>query len=73
MFGFTLFGSYSNRILVPAHQIRIVPKNVPKRIAASVPAVAGTALHAVMLAGGWPQKAILSSNKSVLIHSAAGE
>jgi hypothetical protein len=50
--GFTLFGAYSTRLLVPASQIRVIPKG-PKgnpftmTQAAAFPAVAATALHAV--------------------------
>lgn len=72
VFGFTLFGAYSSRILVPARQIRLVPKNITLDIAASIPAVTGTAIHAISIAGGWPQKKILTNNKAVLIYSAAG-
>lgn len=39
--------------------------------AAALPAVAGTALHALSLAGFWPNPPI-TNNKAVLIHSAAG-
>jgi synaptic vesicle membrane protein VAT-1 len=71
VFGFTLFGAYSSQILVPAHQIRLIPKGIGLAAAAGLPAVAGTALHAVSLAGGWPQT-VLTRNKAVLIHSGAG-
>lgn len=71
VFGCTLFGAYSSRILVPARQIRNIPKGMSLEVAAAVPAVAGTALHAVALAGAWPNT-LLTSNKAVLIHSAAG-
>lgn len=71
VFGFTLFGAYSSRILCPAHQIRTLPPNITFEQGAAIPAVAGTALHAISLAGAWPQP-ILSKNKAALIHSAAG-
>ena len=71
VFGCTLFGAYSSRILVPARQIRRVPENMPMERAAAVPAVAGTALHAVSLANGWPNHRLLTNNTGVLIHSAA--
>lgn len=72
VFGFTLFGAYSNRILVPARQIRLIPPGIPHDIAAAIPAVAGTAIHAVSVAGGWPSMRIFTKNKAVLVHSAAG-
>lgn len=71
VFGFTLFGAYSSRLLVPAEQIRRVPPSISMQSAAALPAVAATALHAISLAGGWPMKP-LTSNKAVLVHSAAG-
>jgi NADPH:quinone reductase-like Zn-dependent oxidoreductase len=66
VFGYSLFGAYSSRLLLPARQMRRVP-NVPSprsgmnlrstgavkmsaATIASVPAVAGTALHASMFA-----------------------
>ena len=71
VFGYTLFGSYSSRILVPAKQLRKLPDCLSLDVAAAVPAVAGTALHAIALAGGWPNKP-LTRVKAALIHSAAG-
>jgi hypothetical protein len=50
VFGFTLFGAYSMRLLVPSSQIRVVPKGIKSfsmTQAAAFPAVAATALHAV--------------------------
>ena len=72
IFGCTLFGAYSSRILVPSRQIRHIPRGLSLELAAAVPAVAGTALHAVSLAGGWPTHRLLTTNTAVLIHSAAG-
>ena len=71
VFGFTLFGAYSSRILVPANQIRRIPGNLTPEAAAALTAVAGTALHAVSLSGAYPQP-LLTSNKAALVHSAAG-
>jgi 2-desacetyl-2-hydroxyethyl bacteriochlorophyllide A dehydrogenase len=71
VFGFTLFGAYSSRILVPSSQIRKIPSKISPSITAALPAVAGTALHAISLAGAWPQP-IMTKCKAVLIHSAAG-
>ena len=71
VFGFSLFGAYSSRVLVPARQLRRTPSALRQNVAAAVPAVAATALHAVALAGGWPQQ-VRTTNKAVLIHSAAG-
>jgi NADPH:quinone reductase-like Zn-dependent oxidoreductase len=53
VFGFTMFGAYSSRILVSAAQVRLVPTHLDSASAAALPAVAGTALHALNLAGGW--------------------
>ena len=53
VFGFTMFGAYSSRLIVPSHQIRRIPKlvklgcSLPIEQAAGIPAVAATALHAV--------------------------
>jgi hypothetical protein len=53
IFGFTMFGAYSSRLVVPFSQIRRVPKlmkigrSLPMEQAAGIPAVAATALHAV--------------------------
>jgi NADPH:quinone reductase-like Zn-dependent oxidoreductase len=64
VFGFSLFGSYSRRVLVPGRQLRLAPRqqNIPGAPAfdlallAGVPAVAATALHAVALARGTSKK-----------------
>lgn len=71
VFGFTLFGAYSSRILVPESQLRKKPKKISMEDASALPAVAATALHALALAGAFPGP-ILSNNRAVLIHSAAG-
>lgn len=64
VFGFTMFGAYSTHILVPSSQIRRVPEipGIDMATAAAIPAVAGTALHALNLAGGW-------SNESTAVRS----
>jgi NADPH:quinone reductase-like Zn-dependent oxidoreductase len=41
------------------------------QLMAGFSAVAATALHAIALAGAWPQPPV-SRNKAVLVHSAAG-
>jgi len=71
VFGFTMFGAYTCRLLVPCSQIRKTPSKVPQEDIAGLPAVAATALHAVSLAGAWPQQ-LVTINKAALIHSAAG-
>lgn len=71
VFGFSLFGTYSSRLIVPSNQIWKRPQKLSTEIAAALPAVAATALHAVALAGGC-MGSINTSNKAVLIHSAAG-
>ena len=72
VFGCTLFGAYSTRVLVPALQLRPLPPGLEAAEAAAIPAVALTALHALGLAGHHPGVPNLGSNRSVLIHSAAG-
>jgi len=78
VFGCTLFGAYSNRILIPNIQLRKIPDCIDTFAkAAAFPAVSLTALYALHLAGYFP---ICSggggrnqfTNKSILVHSAAG-
>ena len=78
VFGFTLFGAYSSSLLVPGRQLRRIPCSIGSKTpaislesAASLPAVAATALHAISQAGGWPA-AVSTVNKAALVHSAAG-
>ncbi|GKY95840.1 hypothetical protein MPSEU_000544600 [Mayamaea pseudoterrestris] len=71
VYGCTLFGAYSSRVLVPAMQLRKIPKSITLTHAAALPAVSLTALYALFLAGHWPTRSKYS-NKSILIHSAAG-
>lgn len=77
VFGFSLFGAYSRRLLVPGAQIRRIPtlrvsgRQLALDAAAGLPAVASTALHAIALAGGWPQP-LVSRCRAALVHSAAG-
>ena len=71
VFGCTLFGAYSSRVLVPALQLRPIPEGLSMPRAAALPAVSLTALHALSLAGHFPEKSKYS-NKAILIHSAAG-
>jgi len=79
IFGFSLFGSYSRFVLVPARQLRNAPRKnfIPgspkysQAELAGVPAAAATALHALALARAWPQP-LRTRNKAALIHSAAG-
>ena len=78
VFGCSLFGAYSNHIVIPTIQLRKIPNFIDSfATAAAFPAVSLTALYALHLAGYYP---IISSgegrskfsNKSILIHSAAG-
>lgn len=77
VYGFSLFGAYSRRLLVPCNQLRRVPslratgRPLALDAAAGLPAVAATALHAIALAGGWPQP-LVSRCRAALVHSAAG-
>lgn len=71
VFGCTLFGAYSSRVLIPAMQLRPIPDGLSMGRAAALPAVSLTALHALSLAGHFPEKSKYK-NKAILIHSAAG-
>lgn len=72
VFGCSLFGGYSSRLVVPSRQLMRVPAGLTFEAAASLPAVAATALHAAHLAGLWPTEGFVGSNRDVLVHSAAG-
>ena len=75
VFGITFFGAYSGRVLVPGRQLRALPSVKGSRLsdveAAALPSVAGTALHALRIAGFWPTPPP-TFNRAVLVHSAAG-
>ena len=71
VFGVTLFGAYSSRVLLPTVQLRKIPESLSFAQAAALPTVALTALYALSLAGHFPQ-ASKSTNRAILIHSAAG-
>ena len=71
VFGCSLFGAYSSKVLVPKIQIRKVPTGITMAQAAALPAVSLTSLYALFLAGHYPTKSLFT-NKAILIHSAAG-
>lgn len=71
VFGCSLFGAYSSRVLIPENQLKKIPKSLSMQEAAAVPAVSLTALYALYLAGQYGNEFHLS-NKAILIHSAAG-
>ena len=71
VFGCTLFGAYSSRIVIPAKQLRHLPNDITLATAAAIPAVSLTALYALKLSGNWPSPTKYK-NKAVLIHSCAG-
>lgn len=71
VFGCSFFGSYSTSIVIPALQLRVIPTQLKSFTeAAAIPTVALTSLYALVLAGHYPPSNF--TNKSVLIHSAAG-
>ena len=78
VFGCTLFGAYSDRVLVPCVQLRKIPDRLGSFAqAAAFPAVSLTALYALHLAGYFPVcpgggGRARFANQSILIHSAAG-
>lgn len=67
IFGVTLFGAYTCRLVVPAHQVFRRPRGLTAPQAAALPAVAMTAYFAVMR-----QASPISPGDPVLVHSAAG-
>jgi NADPH:quinone reductase-like Zn-dependent oxidoreductase len=71
VFGCTLFGAYSSRVLVPEMHLRKIPSDLSIAQAASLPTVSLTALYALFLAGQYPTPSRFN-NKAILIHSAAG-
>lgn len=71
VFGCSLFGAYSTRVLVPELHLRRIPLDFTYTQAASIPTVALTSLYALFLAGHYPNKSQFN-NKAILIHSAAG-
>lgn len=64
--GVTLFGGYSEKILVPANQIHHVPDNMSMSEAAGLMCVGLTAWYAIF------ELCKLRKNDDVLVHSAAG-
>lgn len=87
VYGATFFGAYSTRCLIPANQLRLIPEGLSFAEAAALPAVSLTALYALHLGGRFPFTdssegtednnnrsitVIAPSNRSILIHSAAG-
>ena len=88
VYGATFFGAYSTRCLIPANQLRKMPEGLSYAEAAALPAVSLTALYALHLGGRFPFTTseqseqqeeknsnitvIAPSNRSILIHSAAG-
>lgn len=71
VFGCSLFGAYSSRVLVPRNQLRLIPEVLTVAQAAAIPAVSLTALYSLRLAGHYPEQHKFK-NRSILIHSAAG-
>jgi NADPH:quinone reductase-like Zn-dependent oxidoreductase len=75
VFGATFFGAYSTRVLVSALQLRKIPEGLTMSQAASLPAVSLTALYSLTLGGQFPiskEWNFSTTNRSILIHSAAG-
>jgi len=71
VFGFTMFGAYSTRCLVPGRQLLRRPESLSMAEAAAAPAVLATALHCVALTGFWPEQPPQNA-RAALVHSAAG-
>jgi len=67
VFGVSLFGAYSSRILVPAHQVFQIPASLSMASAAAMPCVALTAWFAIQ-----QQATPIRRGAWVLVHSAAG-
>ena len=66
VFGVSFFGGYTEKIVVPAHQIFHLPQSFSMAQAAGFPAVFLTAYHALF------QQFILRPGSKLLVHSAAG-
>ncbi len=66
VFGVTMFGGYSNSIVVPRHQLFPVPDELTLEEAAAFPAVALTAWYAMF------KLYLPVKGQTVLVHSAAG-
>ena len=71
VFGCSLFGAYSSRIVVPAQQLRRIPESLTLGESVALPAVSLTALYALHLANYWPLPSKYK-NQAILIHSCAG-
>jgi synaptic vesicle membrane protein VAT-1 len=71
VFGASLFGAYSSRVLVPSSQLKKIPAGLSITQAAAFPAVSLTALYALFLAGQYGSQYRLC-NRAILIHSASG-
>ncbi|GAX19875.1 hypothetical protein FisN_1Lh660 [Fistulifera solaris] len=71
VFGCTLFGAYSSRVMVPALHLRLIPSGWSTSQASAIPTVALTSLYSLFLAGHFPTPSKFS-NTGILIHSAAG-
>jgi NADPH:quinone reductase-like Zn-dependent oxidoreductase len=74
VYGATFFGAYSTRVLVPSNQLRKVPQGLTLSQAASLPTACLTSLYSLYLGGQFSlsKSPVLSNNRSILIHSAAG-
>ena len=81
LYGATFFGAYSTRCLVPSSQLRKMPDTMTFAQAAALPAVSLTALYTLHLGGRFSvtesnkrdsTTVVAPSNRSILIHSAAG-
>ena len=72
VYGATFFGAYSTRVLVPQTQLRKLPKGLTLSQAAAIPAVSLTAVYSLYLGGQFPSHACVPTNRSILVHSAAG-
>lgn len=66
VFGVTMFGAYSSRVVVPGHQLFHLPENLPYEEGAAFLAVYMTAYYALNILAQPP------TGTDVLIHSAAG-
>jgi NADPH:quinone reductase-like Zn-dependent oxidoreductase len=68
VFGVSLFGSYTSRIVVPAHQVFKRPASLSASAAAALPCVAMTSWFAVQMQAS----PLATLGRWVLVHSAAG-
>ena len=70
VFGVTLFGGYSSKILVPEDQVFHIPSKLSMPEAAALPTIGFTAYYAIYLL--FKLRNSISESPNIMVHSAAG-